>query len=297
MGLRELIRVGADLRRREFNINTVALSSGSASLGTAYTLLSVKTTVPCRFRLYDNLQSLNDLGEASRSFSNTSISSSTALIGDFSMSAVNVEYTIDPALYSVIQNSSAGWTYYRVNDASTLPTITIKSYNIEDTTKVASVGSIYSEENRRTLPNIMASVGAGAMASGTLPSTATTVPKTFLLVSASLTGSTDNARLRLYSSTSSLYDSVEKNRSFSVEASASAQLIVDAILTGSEHTYFSPKILAANLQNMKSDLNNIRGNTNLIAGKNEVYYIIENLASSGGTLNISASLHVYSLEE
>jgi hypothetical protein len=90
---------------------------------------------------------------------------------------------------------------------------------------------------------------------------------------------------------------VEKARPFSVEASESARLIVDMILSQSLPTYFSPKIIGANLKNIKQSLNDMRGNANLISGENELYYILENISTAAGTADISASLHVYSLEE
>lgn len=297
MGLAEQISVGANLARSTQTFATSnTLSSGSASLGITYGILSISTTQPCRLRLYDNLTSLNDAGEAARAFGNTSISSSIALIGDFTMSLANTTFTVDPVVYATIENTASAWTYYRVNEAVTAPTISLITYTLEDPTKKSVVGTAYYEENRRPLPSFSASIAPGEIVSGTISSFTYTIPKTYLFVSASMTGSVPS-RLRLYSTSASLYDSVEKARSFTTEASESAKLLVDLILTGSETTYFVPKIVGANLQNMGNDLGKIKTSTTLIAGKNEVYYLLENAATTGGASPITASVHVYSLED
>jgi hypothetical protein len=69
------------------------------------------------------------------------------------------------------------------------------------------------------------------------------------------------------------------------------------ILSGSETTYFTPKIIGANLQTMGTDLNAIRTDRVAIVGLNELYYVIQNPNTSGPILPISASIHVFSLED
>jgi hypothetical protein len=292
MGLAEQIRAGAVLSRRTFTINTDASGVGSASLGAAYVLLAVQTSSPCRFRLYDNEASRNNTAEGLRQFGNTNVSASVALIGDFSMSAANITYTITPPMFAVTQDNQ--YTYYSTSNAQNTPTITLTRYLIEDTAVPVTVGGRYSVANRRTLPYITGSLAAGAMVSGTLLNSI--IPQTYLLVSASVTGSLTEVRLRLYSTSQSITNTAEKNRPFSTEPSQSISLIVDAIITGS-NTYFIPKIVGANLQNMGTNLNTIQGSQELLAGKNELYYILENIATGGGTQQISASLHVYSLQD
>jgi hypothetical protein len=69
------------------------------------------------------------------------------------------------------------------------------------------------------------------------------------------------------------------------------------ILSGSETTYFTPKIIGANLQTMGTDLNTIRTDRVAIVGLNELYYVIQNPNTSGPILPISTSIHVFSLED
>lgn len=288
MGLAEYIKAGAGLSRQIIDLQTNSSGSGSVNLGSAYTLLTVTTDAPCRLRLYDTAQSLTDSGERIRPFTNTKVSASTALIGDFSMSSAGI-YTIDPVMYSVIENSSNLLTYYRVdNTASAVyPKVQFNRYLLEN--------SSVSTANRVNLPVINATLSASALISGTLASTS--IPTTYLLVSASVSGSATRARLRLYSKTDAFSDMVEVSRSFTTESSATTKLIVDMILSGSETTYFVPKIIGANLQNMPTSLATIVNSTENIMGKNELYYILQNAATSGGPVPISASLHIFSLED
>ena len=69
-------------------------------------------------------------------------------------------------------------------------------------------------------------------------------------------------------------------------------LIVDAIITGSETTYFIPKIIGANL----SDMGTILSSLTVPKGTNELYYIFQSMATAGGAQNMTASIHVLSVE-
>jgi hypothetical protein len=287
MGLAEYIREGARLERQVITLQGNISGSGSIDLGSAYILLSLNTTSPCRLRLYDNSASLVNTGERNRVFGNTSISASTALIGDFSMSRAGL-FTVDPALYGVVQNTSNKLTYWRMDNTGSgiPPTIQVTRYLLEDPAFLIS--------SRKTLPAITANLAPNQIVSGTISDT--NIPTTYLLVSMSLGNSSHVARLRLYNNTSSFSNLSEVSRSFSTESIASS-LIVDAIVSGSETTYFVPKIIGANIQNLGNDLNVIRSNFSLIPGYNELYYILQNVSSSGGTVGISASVHVFSLED
>ena len=287
MGLAEYIKAGAGLQRAVINLQTDITGSGSVDLGSAYVLLSMTTTAPCRLRLYDNSQSRDDTAEKVRIFSNTNISASTALIGDFTMSAGT--YTIDPVVYGVIENSISKLTYYRVDNTASgqFPQITFKRYLLEN--------SSVSTTARKNIPVITASLAVNALVSGTLYNSQ--IPTTYLLVSASVSGSSTRARLRLYSTSQSFSDTVEVNRLFTTESSATSKLIVDAIMSGSETTYFVPKIIGVNLKNMGTDLNLIRNNIEKIMGENELYYILQNVDTTGGTVAISASVHMFSFED
>ena len=287
MGLAEYIKAGAGLQRAVINLQTDITGSGSVDLGSAYVLLSMTTTAPCRLRLYDNSQSRDDTAEKVRIFSNTNISASTALIGDFTMSAGT--YTIDPVVYGVIENSISKLTYYRVDNTASgqFPQITFKRYLLEN--------SSVSTTARKNIPVITASLAVNALVSGTLYNSQ--IPTTYLLVSASVSGSSTRARLRLYSTSQSFSDTVEVNRLFTTESSATSKLIVDTIMSGSETTYFVPKIIGVNLKNMGTDLNLIRNNIEKIMGENELYYILQNVDTTGGTVAISASVHMFSFED
>jgi hypothetical protein len=287
MGLAEYIKAGAGLQRNVINLQTDITGSGSVDLGSAYVLLSMTTTAPCRLRLYDNSQSRDDTAEKTRIFGNTNISASTALVGDFTMSAGT--YTIDPVVYGVVENSISKLTYYRVDNTASgqFPQITFNRYLLEN----ASV----STASRKSIPVMTASLAVNALVSGTLYNSQ--IPTTYLLVSASVSGSTTRARLRLYSTSQSFSDTVEVNRLFVTESSVTSKLIVDAIMSGSQTTYFVPKIIGVNLKNTGTDLNLIRNNIEKIMGENELYYILQNVNTTGGTVAISASVHLFSFED
>jgi hypothetical protein len=68
-------------------------------------------------------------------------------------------------------------------------------------------------------------------------------------------------------------------------------------MSGRETTYFVPKIIGVNLKNMGTDLNLIRNNIEKIMGENELYYILQNADTTGGTVAISASVHLFSFED
>lgn len=292
MGLAEQIRAGAVLERINTTFITDPSGVGSVSLGSAYALLGIQTETPCRIRFYDNVAGRDDAGEINRSFGNSNISASVSLIADISMSVAG-KYTIDPVLYGMPTTLSNPLTYYRVSPAAAI-TIVASTYTIEDSNVPAGTGD-YVVSNRRALPTFTGSVAltAGAMVSGAIQNSI--IPQTYLLISASLDNTAHRARLRFYSTSGSLYDSVEKARAFSTEPSASANLIVDMILSGSEVTYFTPKIMGTNIQNVTNNLLEMRGNDTLISGKNELYYILQNVGASSAA--ISASVHVYSLED
>lgn len=284
MGLREQLRAGATLTRDVITFTGNGTGSGSVSLGKAYTILSIETNSPCRLRLYDLEGSRDSPAEISRPFGNTNISASIALVGDFSMSAAGM-HTVTPALYGVPADTVTGLTYYRLEESPSA-TIQVSRYLLDDS-------AVVSVDNRRLLPIITSSLAVNALSSGTL--SGPLIPQTYLLVSASLGTGTHKARLRLYFTSHSLENTDEKNRPFSTEPSASAKLLVDAILSGSETSYFVPKIIGANLANMGSDLNLLVNNETLMSGENELYYVLQNVGVA--TANISASVHVFALED
>jgi hypothetical protein len=286
MGLAEELRAGASLDRTDTIFTTSVSGVGSFTIAPSYAIIKIEASAPCRLRLYDNQASRDDATESARVFGDTNIGEAIALIGDFDIGSSGV-YTVDPTLYSVSSIFSSPTTYYRVSPASAI-TIKITAYNLEDVNFPAGTGD-YTINNRRTLPVISATLASGSKTTGTL--TDNNIPQTYLLVSSS---ANNTARLRIYSNTGSLSDTTEINRPFSIEPSASAHLIMDTILYNGT-TYFTPKIIGANLSNMGENLLVIRANRALLAGENEIYYILENITAS--PITVSAYLHVFSLED
>lgn len=286
MGLKEYLKAGTVFQRTDVTTLTDEQGSGSINLGSAYILLNVTTDYPCRLRLYDTAASLEDVAESTRAFGDSNISATTALIADMSMSVAGT-YTIDPVVYGVVENPLNKLTYYRISETQSLnyPTITLTRYNIED--------SNISTQNRVNLATIQAELAPLAKDYGTIVST--TLPKTYLLVSASLSGVNNTARLRLYATDTALSDATELNRPFSVEPAAGTTLIVDMIVSSSETTYFTPKIVGTNLQTMGNNLIPIQQSQINLAGINNVYYILEN-PSTTDTRQLSMSVHVFELE-
>jgi len=292
MGLAEQLRAGASLVRKTTTFTTDASSIGSASIDSAYAILSIATSAPCRIRFYDNEASRNNVGEVARSATNTNISSSVALIGDFSMSAAGA-YSVDPILYAVSENVTSSFTHYKVEPSASV-TITLRTYTVEDNTIVPEINSAYSISNRRHLPMISASLSGSQIKTGSILDS--NIPQTYLLVHASGSGATNIARLRLYSTSGSLSNAAELSRPFTTEPSASAYLIADMILSGSGVTYFSPKIIGSNLENMGQNLLLIRGNRELLSGESKIHYILQNTKVGDPATSISASVSVFALE-
>lgn len=295
MGIADYIKAGADFKRETitFSATTEGERSGSINLGSAYALLAMRTSVPCRVRLYDNLDSRDNATEIARVFGDTNIPPTVALVGDFSMSLANTTYTTDPVLYGVVADPDTNLTYYRIDNTAALPVdIAITSYPIEDTS-IAIPAS-----NRRTITNIaIAGLNTTTVSSSVIADSS--IPKTYLLVSASLEGSSNRARVRLYSMSSSLTLAGEKTRPFNVEPTSSAVgLIADMLMTGSETIYFSPKIVGMNIDNIGPTLSKIKfGSSGIYSknGENELYVHVEN--KRGVTADVNVSLHLYALED
>lgn len=280
MGLKEDIRNKVRLTRDTVILETSTLGSGSVDLGSAYLLLSIETDIPCRFRLYDTLESLENATEISRLHTNTNVPGGISLVGDFNMPVAGA-YSIDPTLYGVVPITS----YYRVSASlGQYPTVKLARYLLEDKT--------VSQANRKTLNLITGSLTVGQRISGSISSVS--IPRTYLFVSASSTNPNGIVRLRLYTKRESISNQAEVTRSFATE-SVDNNLLIDAILSASSTTYFSPKIVGANLQNIQGSLATVTANS--INGLNEMYYVFENIQSSVSPLNTTASLHLFSLED
>ena len=285
MGLKEHLQAGAVLDRKAVPLAVdPVLGSGSIEIGSAYLLYTIQTDTGCRLRLYDNSSSLNDVTEQARVFGDTNIPDSIALISDYTMSAGI--FTVDPVVYGVCESPVDRLTYYKIDNASTPPNIVFNRYLLEDST--------VDTDSRVILPPIQHELFPGQLASSSLFDL--NMPRTYLFVSASVSNTSAPIRVRMYNTRGILTSSVEKMRPYGTEA-LTTTLLIDAVLTGSQTTYFVPKIIGANLQNMGSDITRIRNNFGALAGKNEMYYIVENLAPVGPTASVTASFHVFSLED
>ncbi len=298
MGLQEIVRAGGKLVRESVTIVDNNVGSGSVALGPTYNILSIATNTSCRLRLYDDIGSRDNATEIARPFGNTSVADNVALVGDFSMSAGGI-YTIDPTLYGHPFNRSNYLTYYRIDNASsTTRNITINRYNLEDPGVPATAGTAYSEGNARLLTTISETLSEGQIATGSITTVGSpTVPKTFLLISASLSDNTQLARLRLYNSDVGYSSVTEVSRSFATEPTSDARLIVDMIISGSTPIYFCPKLINANLENLLVSLNELKSDITKISGENFIYYNLQNMNNTGGSVSIDVNLYIYSLED
>ena len=299
MGLLEQVLDGAQLIRNQYTFTSPGDGSentGSFFMGSVFILTNIESDRECRIRFYDNSSSRDDLGEASRSFDDVTISSSVALTADISMSEAS-DVSMDPALFGFTENTVDPKTYYRIEPLDVTSKITVSTFLLEDYNVPSNPSNNYNVSNRRTLPAISASIAPSSHAEVIVSDS--NIPTTYLLISASLSGSETEARLRLYNTSSAISDTDEKNRPFEQEITGSfaGNLIVDMILSQSEQLYFSPKIIGTNLQNMNMiNLESMKDNSNVLGGNNELYAILTN-TDSVNTKVISASIHVFSLEE
>jgi len=263
-----------------------------------YNILSIITNTACRLRLYDDIGSRDNATEISRVFGDTNVADNISLVGDFNITTPGA-YTIDPVLYGHPHNRSNYLTHYRIDNAgSTNRNITIGTYDLEDSTITPSATIPYSENNARLLTSISETLSEQQITTGSvITSGVPTVPKTFLLISASLSSNTQLARLRLYNSDVGYSNTTEVSRSFATEPTSDARLIVDMIISGSTPIYFCPKIINANLENLLIDLNELKSDVTKISGENVIYYNLQNMKSSGGPESIQVNLYLYSLED
>jgi hypothetical protein len=290
MGLEEHIKAGAVLTR-----NTIQLSSqdglGSVDLGSVFNILQIQTASPARLRLYDRESSRNDATEIARPFG-AYPSTDIALIGDFSMSAAGT-YAIVPTVFGVAQISTNAATYYRIEDENGLAagTFAITRFLLEDATVQPEAETPYTVGNRRVL-TINQTLAQNAFASGTLANT----PKTFMLISGSLANAAHKARIRFYASSSAIYNTTERNRAFATEAPVSVGLISDILIDDATFPiYFTPKLFAANLENIGNNLQDAISSPQNIAGNSEIYYYMQNIGSTTATITFNVA--VYSLED
>lgn len=296
MGLREQVQAGAKLSRDVITVTDVS-GSGSIALGGTFSILSIQPSQGSRLRLYDTIQSRDNSTEISRAFGQSTVPTNIALIGDYSMSLGGITYTINPVSIGHTDSLISPITYYRTSAAGS--TFKINRLLIEDTSITPSVNTSYTENNRRLVQiTPSTSISALAYVSGSSTSISIpTVPKTYMLISASLASTTHMVRVRLYNVSSSIYNNTEKTRLFSTEPSEAVGIITDVILSGSDTIYFTPKIVGANLQNMGSNLSELLTDPTRMEGDNSMYYYIQNISSVGSPITPTINFYVFSLED
>lgn len=292
MGLAEHVRAGARLTRDIITI-TDTVGSGSIDLGATYVITNIETSVPARVRLYDTEASRDHPTEINRSFDVKHVSPTISLIGDFTSSTSQI-LSVDPVVIGHSQTFTSPQTFYRVTPSGS--TIRVFRYLLENNTVPPTVGSAYSKDNRRILPSISATnVDINQYETGVISDL--DIPRTYLLISASLSNPAHIARLRLYAVSSSVFGAQELAREFSVEPDASVRLITDVILSGSTPLYFTPKVIGVNTQTLENSLIDIRGDQSKINSVNELYYVLQNVSTTSGSVTIDANVYVYSLED
>lgn len=298
MGLEEHIKAGAQLTRDTIII-TAPTGSGSVDLGPAFAVLKIQTDTPIRLRLYDNEQSRDTATEISRPFG-LSADTSIALIGDFSMSAAGA-YEIAPAVFGFCSSSNPSSTFYRVENATGQPSqsiVRITRYLLEDRGVPPTTGSFYTINNRRVISIDYSgtNIPSASIVSGTISTGVSTVPQTYMLISASLDNVAHKVRFRLYATSSAIFNATERTRPFTTEPSEVVALLTDVVIDdGSETVYFTPKIFGANLENMGNDLLLTAESTAKISGDSEIYYYLQNLTSVA--INPVVSMSLYALED
>jgi hypothetical protein len=283
MGLSEQLREGAVLER--ITIPFEIEGTGSLELGAAYVILGIQVDSSCRIRLYDNESSVSDFAESIREYEDLPFSTDIALIGDISMSVAG-NYTLDPALYSVPEDTNTYHTYYRVSDPVTG---SIEVYKLEDEEIQANIDNAhYKFSNRRILEF---DGGKNTLIAGT-----DVTARTYLLIDAA---PNEDCRLRIYAKQASLNDQAEQDRPFDIVPQAEVILIADMLLESGSQTKFFPKLIGANLQTLPTNLETIRLSRPAINSFSEIYYRLEPQDPFGPIepSDISVSMNIFALED
>lgn len=274
MGLREQALAGAAHRRKTTELSTSAgtIISGSVNLNRTYMLLSIEATVPGRLRIYTDSSSRDTTTEKNRTFETKSTGNSIGLITDVTFSA-GIHY-FDGGVFGMSLDTGSYNSYYTVETSNSLAnTIKLQTFTLEDTID-ANPATNYTVANRR-LFTISSSgvIGANSRVIGQISSS--TLPKTFLLVTASV--NVTESRIRLYGVNTSSISVSEVTRAWGTDPESSSALIAD-INFDSYYNVLSPMVFGLNY-----------------SGSNELGYIIDNLV--GTTRTISSSIMLYSLED
>jgi len=260
MGLLEQIASGARFTRQAVSISNTPVSGSLTTFGETYILLNVTVNNPCRIRLYSDSGSVGI--DNLRTTSSFDLSASVGLVVDTFITSQSYTLTFDPPIIGT--TFSASQTWYNISGSNVTATFTyypIKSDYASNTSLdfyATSIPSGFSELNNKTSP------------------------KSFLILSASCNYA--DARLRLYSRSTSSLTSTEIARPFSTAPTDASSIITDMVFDSASYAYkLTPIIQGYNIQSYTSP-------------ENKVGYIIQNL--SGGTMtDVTASLCIYSIED
>lgn len=282
MGLKEQLNFGANLLKRELLSFTITGSqpvySGSFDLGRTFALTNVKSTTPCRIRLYGNEYSRDELNEKIRPYVSQSIPQDIALIADINLDTLEA-YNLYPVLFGAnLDNVISDTIYYTIDSSSAAPmigtnTIQFNRFIMEDGSVVGSPGVI----TRQTVL-ITGSIAPGEMFSGSI-----TTPKTYLLLQ--VIPNVSPIRVRLYADSSYRDNITEKNRPINIEPISSSGLISDMYMSSTTTASLTPILLGRNS-------NDVLNNT--LFASSVTYYTITNDSFAS---DVSASLHLFSLED
>lgn len=265
---------GSGFKRKDITIikqGGPLTESGSVNrqdFGGAFVLLKASSTNPCRIRLYSDESSM--ILDAPRSSTNFNISESVALIADIVLDNTQTSLTFNPPILG--NTFSGGNTFYNISGSQDYTAVTLTVYPIGNTGN-----STTGRETLSVARSSISNVGYGV--SGSITS-----PKSFLILSAS--ASTSQSRLRLYSTPINFVPLSEVTRSFDTASQNESQLIADFIFDSASFQYKLVPILEAYTWDTQ----------NYFSGNNQVGYILQNLSATA-TLNTTASLYIYSLED
>lgn len=272
MGLNEQIDQGFEIRRTSTTITippTNASVSGSIrAFGGAFILTSAAATKDCRIRLYSDSQSIAI--DSSRAASNFNINDAVGLIADITLASPSRSLWLNPAVPGTATVDGDIW--YNITASVLVDTNVI----------TLSAASLAREGDSQTDRYSVLLSHSSVPTSGNGVSGSLTVPKGFWILSAS---STVLSRLRLYATPTSELPSNEPARAFTTLPSASANLIADMQFDSASYAYK----LVPTLEGYNWQMGQYSQGTNVVG------YILQN--TSGGAANITASLHLFRVEE
>lgn len=274
MGLIETLERGIVLGTKTTPSGLITLPAGqsqhSASVdvfGGTFVLLGMSAQRDCRVRLYTDKQSMDI--DAPRAEGDFAIDDAVGLVSDVVITTATMSLNFNPPLLGSSHELGNAW--YKITGS-------IGSDNLITFTYFPLTDAGDATTDRSAL--IVSGASLPTTGNGISGSIAT--PKSFLI----LTGSANvETRLRLYSAPIDEVPLDEQARAFGALPSSSAKLIADMMFDSASYAYkLSPILEAYTWQN------------NLYSvGTNVASYIMKN--ESGGVSDVTASLHIFAVED